>query len=146
MVGVCVCVFVCLLIASLSLIRNDQYASIPFAFSRGALIKSGRGAAALTDDWLTDAWLTDASRLPLFFQMMKFAWDNYKRFAWGKNELRPLTRNGHIGNMFGEFRPRRICAALNMTNAASKKSLFSLHADKVYQVHKVCLYLQISSL
>lgn len=56
-----VCVFVCLLIASLSLIRNDQYASIPFAFSRGALIKSGRGAAALTDDWLTDA-----SRLPLF--------------------------------------------------------------------------------
>lgn len=61
---VSVCVFVCLLIASLSLIRNDQYASIPFAFSRGALIKSG--AAALTDDWLTDDWLTDASRLPLF--------------------------------------------------------------------------------
>lgn len=58
---VCVSAFVCLLIASLSLIRNDQYASIPFAFSRGALIKSGRGAAALTDDWLTDA-----SRLPLF--------------------------------------------------------------------------------
>lgn len=37
-------------------------------------------------------------------QMMKFAWDNYKRYAWGKNELRPLTRNGHIGNMFGECR------------------------------------------
>ena len=36
------------------------------------------------------------------FQMMKFAWDNYKRYAWGKNELRPLTRNGHVGNMFGE--------------------------------------------
>ena len=34
--------------------------------------------------------------------MMKFAWDNYKRYAWGKNELRPLTRNGHVGNMFGE--------------------------------------------
>ncbi|KAK1895729.1 Mannosyl-oligosaccharide 12-alpha-mannosidase IC, partial [Dissostichus eleginoides] len=32
--------------------------------------------------------------------MMKFAWDNYKRYAWGKNELRPLTKNGHIGNMF----------------------------------------------
>lgn len=40
---------------------------------------------------------------PLFLlQMMKFAWDNYKHYAWGKNELRPLTRNGHIGNMFGE--------------------------------------------
>ncbi|XDV39618.1 hypothetical protein PO909_008829 [Leuciscus waleckii] len=32
--------------------------------------------------------------------MMKFAWDNYKSYAWGKNELRPLTKNGHIGNMF----------------------------------------------
>lgn len=36
-------------------------------------------------------------------QMMKFAWDNYKLYALGKNELRPLTRNGHIGNMFGEL-------------------------------------------
>uniref|UniRef100_A0A8P4K7A4 alpha-1,2-Mannosidase n=1 Tax=Dicentrarchus labrax TaxID=13489 RepID=A0A8P4K7A4_DICLA len=35
-------------------------------------------------------------------EMMKFAWDNYKRYAWGKNELRPVTRNGHIGNMFGK--------------------------------------------
>ncbi|RLV88893.1 hypothetical protein DV515_00015175, partial [Chloebia gouldiae] len=33
-------------------------------------------------------------------QMMKFAWDNYKQYALGKNELRPLTKNGHIGNMF----------------------------------------------
>lgn len=36
-------------------------------------------------------------------QMMKFAWDNYKQYALGKNELRPLTKNGHIGNMFGEW-------------------------------------------
>ncbi|KAJ8357838.1 hypothetical protein SKAU_G00206320 [Synaphobranchus kaupii] len=36
-----------------------------------------------------------------FTKMMKFAWDNYKLYAWGKNELRPLTRNGHVGNMFG---------------------------------------------
>lgn len=35
--------------------------------------------------------------------MMKFAWDNYKQYALGKNELRPLTKNGHIGNMFGEL-------------------------------------------
>uniref|UniRef100_A0A8C7X266 alpha-1,2-Mannosidase n=1 Tax=Oryzias sinensis TaxID=183150 RepID=A0A8C7X266_9TELE len=37
-------------------------------------------------------------------EMMKFAWDNYKTYAWGKNELRPLTKNGHIGNMFGELK------------------------------------------
>ena len=45
--------------------------------------------------------LTSLSAL-FMLQMMKFAWDNYKRYAWGKNELRPLTKNGHIGNMFGE--------------------------------------------
>lgn len=46
-------------------------------------------------------------------EMMKFAWDNYKRFAWGKNELRPLTRNGHVGNMFGGLRGASIIDSLD---------------------------------
>uniref|UniRef100_A0A8C7TDZ0 alpha-1,2-Mannosidase n=1 Tax=Oncorhynchus mykiss TaxID=8022 RepID=A0A8C7TDZ0_ONCMY len=46
-------------------------------------------------------------------EMMKFAWDNYKSFAWGKNELRPLTRNGHIGNMFGGLRGASIVDSLD---------------------------------
>ncbi|XP_029959688.1 mannosyl-oligosaccharide 1,2-alpha-mannosidase IA isoform X1 [Salarias fasciatus] len=46
-------------------------------------------------------------------EMMKFAWDNYKHFAWGKNELRPLTRNGHIGNMFGGLRGASIIDSLD---------------------------------
>uniref|UniRef100_A0A667ZSY2 alpha-1,2-Mannosidase n=1 Tax=Myripristis murdjan TaxID=586833 RepID=A0A667ZSY2_9TELE len=51
---------------------------------------------------------------PLFMlQMMKFAWDNYKRYAWGKNELRPLTRNGHIGNMFGGLKGATIIDSLD---------------------------------
>ncbi|XP_022407657.1 mannosyl-oligosaccharide 1,2-alpha-mannosidase IC isoform X3 [Delphinapterus leucas] len=33
--------------------------------------------------------------------MMQFAWQSYKRYAMGKNELRPLTRDGYEGNMFG---------------------------------------------
>ncbi|XP_043945075.1 mannosyl-oligosaccharide 1,2-alpha-mannosidase IC-like [Protopterus annectens] len=33
-------------------------------------------------------------------EMTKFAWDKYREYAWGKNELRPLTKSGHIGNMF----------------------------------------------
>ncbi|KAI7806139.1 putative mannosyl-oligosaccharide 1 [Triplophysa rosa] len=45
--------------------------------------------------------------------MMKFAWDNYKLYAWGKNELRPLTRNGHIGNMFGGLRGASIVDSLD---------------------------------
>uniref|UniRef100_A0A674P3D8 alpha-1,2-Mannosidase n=1 Tax=Takifugu rubripes TaxID=31033 RepID=A0A674P3D8_TAKRU len=56
-----------------------------------------RACASLSDPWQL------LTRVLLTLQMMKFAWDNYKLYAWGKNELRPLTKNGHIGNMFGEF-------------------------------------------
>ncbi|XP_069478835.1 mannosyl-oligosaccharide 1,2-alpha-mannosidase IC isoform X2 [Ambystoma mexicanum] len=45
--------------------------------------------------------------------MMQFAWDSYKQYAWGKNELRPLTKNGHIGNMFGGLRGATIVDALD---------------------------------
>lgn len=35
--------------------------------------------------------------------MMQFAWQSYKRYAMGKNELRPLTKDGYEGSMFGEW-------------------------------------------
>ncbi|KAL4662591.1 hypothetical protein H8957_014556 [Semnopithecus entellus] len=34
-------------------------------------------------------------------EMMQFAWQSYKRYAMGRNELRPLTKDGYEGNMFG---------------------------------------------
>ncbi|XP_036303696.1 mannosyl-oligosaccharide 1,2-alpha-mannosidase IC isoform X2 [Pipistrellus kuhlii] len=34
-------------------------------------------------------------------EMMQFAWQSYKRYAMGKNELQPLTKDGYQGNMFG---------------------------------------------
>ncbi|XP_051892273.1 LOW QUALITY PROTEIN: mannosyl-oligosaccharide 1,2-alpha-mannosidase IA-like [Pristis pectinata] len=34
-------------------------------------------------------------------EMMKFAWDNYRRYAWGTNELKPLSKNGHASGLFG---------------------------------------------
>ncbi|NWZ28512.1 MA1C1 mannosidase, partial [Asarcornis scutulata] len=46
-------------------------------------------------------------------EMMKFAWDSYKQYAFGKNELRPLTKNGHIGNMFGGLRGATVVDALD---------------------------------
>lgn len=39
----------------------------------------------------------------LVLQMMQFAWHSYRRYAMGKNELRPLTKDGYEGNMFGEW-------------------------------------------
>ena len=33
--------------------------------------------------------------------MMKHAWDGYATYAWGKNELRPVTHKGHSDSIFG---------------------------------------------
>ncbi|XP_023034919.1 mannosyl-oligosaccharide alpha-1,2-mannosidase IA isoform X1 [Drosophila willistoni] len=36
-------------------------------------------------------------------EMMKHAWHNYKLYAWGKNELRPLSQRPHSGSIFGSY-------------------------------------------
>lgn len=36
-------------------------------------------------------------------EMMIHAWDNYKLYAWGKNELKPITKRGHSGSIFGAY-------------------------------------------
>lgn len=38
-----------------------------------------------------------------FSQMMKHAWDNYRTYGWGHNELRPIAKKGHSTNIFGKF-------------------------------------------
>ncbi|XP_044583662.1 mannosyl-oligosaccharide alpha-1,2-mannosidase IA isoform X2 [Cotesia glomerata] len=39
--------------------------------------------------------------MTLKFLMMKHGWDNYVRYAWGKNELRPISKRGHSASIFG---------------------------------------------
>ncbi|XP_017114958.1 mannosyl-oligosaccharide alpha-1,2-mannosidase IA isoform X3 [Drosophila elegans] len=36
-------------------------------------------------------------------KMMEHAWHNYKLYAWGKNELRPLSQRPHSGSIFGSY-------------------------------------------
>lgn len=38
-----------------------------------------------------------------FLQMMTHAWSNYKLYAWGKNELKPLSKRPHTGSIFGSY-------------------------------------------
>lgn len=33
--------------------------------------------------------------------MMIHAWEYYKLYAWGKNELRPISKRPHTGSIFG---------------------------------------------
>ncbi|XP_038252332.1 mannosyl-oligosaccharide 1,2-alpha-mannosidase IB isoform X2 [Dermochelys coriacea] len=34
-------------------------------------------------------------------EMMKHAWENYRQYGWGHNELKPIARKGHSTNIFG---------------------------------------------
>lgn len=43
------------------------------------------------------------------FQMMKHAWDSYRQYGWGHNELKPLAKKGHSTNIFG--RPNKSLTA-----------------------------------
>ncbi|XP_063703340.1 mannosyl-oligosaccharide alpha-1,2-mannosidase IA [Culicoides brevitarsis] len=36
-------------------------------------------------------------------EMLMHAWNNYKTYAWGKNELRPLSKRPHTGSIFGAY-------------------------------------------
>lgn len=76
---------------------------------------SMEACASLSDPWQL------LTRVLLTLQMMKFAWDNYKLYAWGKNELRPLTKNGHIGNMFGEFPGFHLLFRVNKCHLVSRR-------------------------
>ncbi|XP_060801747.1 mannosyl-oligosaccharide alpha-1,2-mannosidase IA isoform X2 [Amyelois transitella] len=33
--------------------------------------------------------------------MMQHAWNNYKLYAWGKNELKPISKRAHLSSVFG---------------------------------------------
>ncbi|XP_016379166.1 mannosyl-oligosaccharide 1,2-alpha-mannosidase IA-like, partial [Sinocyclocheilus rhinocerous] len=46
-------------------------------------------------------------------EMMQFSWDNYKRYAWGSNELRPISKQGHSSNLFGSLKGATIVDALD---------------------------------
>ncbi|XP_004550714.1 mannosyl-oligosaccharide 1,2-alpha-mannosidase IA [Maylandia zebra] len=46
-------------------------------------------------------------------EMMKHAWDSYKQYAWGSNELRPVSKHGHSSNLFGSIKGATIVDALD---------------------------------
>lgn len=35
-------------------------------------------------------------------EMMQHAWDGYAKYAWGKNEVRPVSLRGHTASIFGQ--------------------------------------------
>jgi mannosyl-oligosaccharide alpha-1,2-mannosidase len=43
------------------------------------------------------------ARWIIFFclKMALFGWKNYEKYAWGENELRPISKAGHSAGIFG---------------------------------------------
>nr|XP_016937145.1 mannosyl-oligosaccharide alpha-1,2-mannosidase IA isoform X2 [Drosophila suzukii]XP_016937147.1 mannosyl-oligosaccharide alpha-1,2-mannosidase IA isoform X2 [Drosophila suzukii] len=47
--------------------------------------------------------LIDYEKRNQVVKMMEHAWHNYKLYAWGKNELRPLSQRPHSASIFGAY-------------------------------------------
>ncbi|XP_010078021.1 PREDICTED: mannosyl-oligosaccharide 1,2-alpha-mannosidase IA-like, partial [Pterocles gutturalis] len=56
--------------------------------------------------------------------MMKHAWDNYKQYAWGLNELKPISKQGHSSNLFGNIQGATIVDALDTLYIMEMKEEF----------------------
>ncbi|XP_067639758.1 mannosyl-oligosaccharide alpha-1,2-mannosidase IA [Eurosta solidaginis] len=59
-------------------------------------------------------------------KMMLHAWENYKLYAWGKNELRPLSQRPHSGSIFGTY-------DLGATIVDGLDTLYLMGLNKEYQ-------------
>ncbi|KAF5300144.1 hypothetical protein FQR65_LT09235 [Abscondita terminalis] len=52
---------------------------------------------------MDDGNKTELEKRDQIREMMKHAWDNYEKYAWGKNELRPITKRAHSASIFGNM-------------------------------------------
>ena len=57
--------------------------------------------------------------------MMIHAWDNYVKYAWGKNELRPVSQRGHSSSIFGS-------SYMGATIVDSLDTLYIMGLDKEF--------------
>ncbi|KAM5263571.1 mannosyl-oligosaccharide 1,2-alpha-mannosidase IA [Ctenodactylus gundi] len=57
-------------------------------------------------------------------EMMKHAWNNYKRYAWGLNELKPISKEGHSSSLFGNIKGATIVDALDTLFIMGMKNEF----------------------
>lgn len=64
-------------------------------------------------------------------EMMTFAWNSYKRHAWGSNELRPVSKQGHSSNLFGSIKGATIVDALDTLYIMEMYDDFNEAADWV---------------
>ena len=57
--------------------------------------------------------------------MMQFAWSMYVKYAWGQNELKPISRRGHSTSIFGN-------AAIGATIVDALDTLYIMGLENEY--------------
>ena len=62
----------------------------------------------------------------ILLQMMVHAWSNYVKYAWGQNELRPISKSGHSAGIFGQ-------TALGATIIDAADTLYIMGLHDEYQ-------------
>ena len=66
--------------------------------------------------------------------MLKDAWDDYKRYAWGQNELKPVSQTGQTGGVYGDSKiGATIIDALDTLYIAGCDDEFQLGRDWIAQ-------------
>ncbi len=58
--------------------------------------------------------------------MAKHAWDGYVKYAWGDNELKPISKRGHSSSVFGKTK-------LGATIVDSLDTLYLMGLKEEYQ-------------
>uniref|UniRef100_A0A669D8R2 alpha-1,2-Mannosidase n=1 Tax=Oreochromis niloticus TaxID=8128 RepID=A0A669D8R2_ORENI len=93
----------------LAKIKKDHEKALLETTERSYMIKPVDDTALTRTDESPDLNILGCSQ----YIMMKHAWDSYKRYAWGSNELRPVSKQGHSSNLFGSIKGATIVDALD---------------------------------
>ena len=86
-----------------------------------------------------------------YYQMIKHAWDGYVKFAFGENELKPISKVGHSAGVFGKTKMgATIVDSLDTLYIAGLMEEFeqaknwvntTFHIDQVIKLQCVCVIL-----
>ncbi|KHN76897.1 Mannosyl-oligosaccharide 1,2-alpha-mannosidase C52E4.5 [Toxocara canis] len=74
--------------------------------NKNEFIENGSGDTTFIDDEVTktisnDTALNDEEIRTFIRNMMLYAWNGYKRYAWGENEVQPISKKPHSQAIFG---------------------------------------------
>eukprot|EP00731_Ephydatia_muelleri_P031967 Em0023g474a len=78
--------------------RVDHTTAVPAGSSHESNVVTEETAAS---DEQNKHGKEDTARRRKVVEMIKLAWDGYEKYAWGENELSPMSKRGHSASVFG---------------------------------------------